>query len=448
VAVTLAERSESAAVSSPRRIQGLQPGKERRLGLFGCSPDTGNKGVAALGLGTLAGLVGVGHPLRMTVFGYKAGARRETVEIGDTSVEVDQVGCFASRRVYRLDNLQQLRLATSLGMSRVHPMLQRLRQLDAVLDMSGGDSFSDIYGSRRFEAVAAPKLLAMQLGIPLVLLPQTYGPFTDGGARERARRVLRGAAQVWARDQHSLEVVSALLGSHFDPTRHRQGVDVAFGLPARRPADDRLVESLGELRKGSEVLVGLNVSGLLYNEPGEDIRRYGFRTPYRELIHGLLGRLLTVSGLGVVLIPHVTPGRPCADCDETACNSVLASLNPHEKRRVQKVPASLGPMEMKWAIGTCDWFCGTRMHACIGAISQCVPTVAIAYSDKTRGVFDTAGVGDCVVDPRSDAATEIVDRTMMHLLEKRAVRARLESRMPGVRRQLSAQFQALLGAIA
>ena len=46
----------------------------------------------------------------------------------------------------------------------------------------------------------------------------------------------------------------------------------------------------------------------------------------------------------------------------------------------------------KAVIGQCDFFIGSRMHACIAALSQGVPCVGVAYSMKFAGVFDTVGM--------------------------------------------------------
>jgi colanic acid/amylovoran biosynthesis protein WcaK/AmsJ len=40
------------------------------------------------------------------------------------------------------------------------------------------------------------------------------------------------------------------------------------------------------------------------------------------------------------------------------------------------------------------------MHACIAALSQGVPAVAISYSDKFAGVLETIGMTEAVADPR------------------------------------------------
>jgi polysaccharide pyruvyl transferase WcaK-like protein len=49
----------------------------------------------------------------------------------------------------------------------------------------------------------------------------------------------------------------------------------------------------------------------------------------------------------------------------------------------------------------CGFFIGSRMHACLAAISQCVPTVSIAYSSKFITVMKTFSMGHYVADPRT-----------------------------------------------
>jgi len=64
------------------------------------------------------------------------------------------------------------------------------------LSIAGGDSFSDIYGLRRFIYVALPQILVLLLGKPLVLLPQTYGPLKGRCSRMIARFIFRRAALI------------------------------------------------------------------------------------------------------------------------------------------------------------------------------------------------------------------------------------------------------------
>jgi colanic acid/amylovoran biosynthesis protein len=412
-------------------------GRVGQVGLFGGPLDTGNNGVSALGLGTIAGFARLNPPPEVTMFDYGRGARRASVgpEVG--GADLDMVGCYPTRRFYARECLQQVRLAAFVGWHR-QPVLRRLASLNALCDISGGDSFSDIYGERRFWDVAGPKQLAIQLSIPLVLLPQTYGPFTSPVAKKVAAEILSGATQVWARDPASLGIVAELLGPRFDPKKHKQGIDVAFGLPAKRP-ENEIGEVVASFRRRFGILVGVNISGLLYGDKAGG-QRFGLLEDYAQVIRCLVRALLDVDGLGVMLVPHVYNRDGHADCDAAACAAAYGEVPSGSRERVLLIPPGLGPMESKSLIGQCDWFCGTRMHACIAAISQAIPAAALAYSDKTAGVFEAAGVGDCVVDLRKPCSRDVVHELMSVFGRREHGRELLLAGMGAWRRELSDQF--------
>src|SRR3546814_12090179 len=49
---------------------------------------------------------------------------------------------------------------------------------DCILDIGAGDSFADIYGLKRFLFLWASKMMAVARHVPIMLSPQTIGPFT------------------------------------------------------------------------------------------------------------------------------------------------------------------------------------------------------------------------------------------------------------------------------
>ena len=61
---------------------------------------------------------------------------------------------------------------------------------DCILDIGAGDSFADIYGLRRFMFLWLTKMQAVAARTPLVLSPQTIGPFT----RSRTSSMVCGSA--------------------------------------------------------------------------------------------------------------------------------------------------------------------------------------------------------------------------------------------------------------
>ena len=53
-----------------------------------------------------------------------------------------------------------------------------LGRQDCVVDIGAGDSFAEIYGLKRFLFLWLTKVYALMQGRPLLLAPQTIGPFT------------------------------------------------------------------------------------------------------------------------------------------------------------------------------------------------------------------------------------------------------------------------------
>lgn len=414
-----------------------------RIGLFGCPPGTGNRGVDALRLSTLKGLAdALPHQVEATVFDYGRGLRTGGSELADTPIRVRQMGAYYSRRITGRENLQQMLWALRIGAGSFHPGVRELKRLSAVLDVSGGDSFADIYGARRFRGSSLTKQVTLAAGVPLMLLPQTYGPYMSTSSRGRAASILRKTTRAWARDPESLRVVEALLGYDFEAIRHKGSVDVAFLLETLEPPVE-FKEALLAFKEQADTLVALNVSGLLFNVEGYDRERFGFREGYRTLIESLVRWLLDTEGIRVVLVPHVE-SQYKHDCDVTASRALFDGLTTRERQRVLPTPPGLGARELKWVIGQSDWACATRMHAAIAAISQGIPTAAVAYSDKTKGVFETAGISNAVIDPRDMGNAEALE-CIRHVFDNRTVHANaLSAQLPNIQLELRELFASIV----
>jgi polysaccharide pyruvyl transferase WcaK-like protein len=305
---------------------------------------------------------------------------------------------------------------------------------DAVLDVSGGDSFSDIYGWKRFSSVYWSKQIALSRGRPLILMPQTYGPYRDPKVLALAESVTRGAAMAWARDPNSFAAMKRLLGSNFDPMIHRQGVDMAFSLPPRDAAEHippQLAAWLAESPRRLPV-VGINVSGLIYNDPVRARSNYHLAADYRAVISGFVARLLERTVARIVLISHVMDRPGHYESDLEACMNISGAIKGTAAERVLVAPIVLDQSEVKWLISRMDWFCGTRMHSTIAALSSGIPTAAIAYSDKTLGVFTTCSQGSQVFDPRTLETDAVIEGVWQSFLDRDALRHSLTENLPRV----------------
>lgn len=119
-------------------------------------------------------------------------------------------------------------------------------------------------------------------------------------------------------------------------------------------------------------MVGINASPLILQSGDGQL----VMEAYRNLIR----RILDTTDLNVVLVPHVV----WKDNDDRRVLMLLFE----EFRRTGRV-LLLGDhncMELKGYIARCRMFIGARTHATIAAYSNCVPTLVLGYSVKSRGI--------------------------------------------------------------
>lgn len=404
-----------------------------RLIVAGAPVDNDNRGVEALGTSVVEHLSAAAATERVSVFDGGWGVR-------DHQDKVELVGVRTSRRWHRRESWTRIRIDQLFG-GLGNPVVGRLRRADALLDLSGGDSFTDLYGLERLSTVCAPKEAALRARCPLVLLPQTFGPFTTAEGRRRAERLVRESQLAYARDAWSYEQLRELAGPDFNETRLRSGVDVAFALGMTRP-DHATVERLGKL--SGEVLAGVNVSGLLRD--GAAGRQFGLAGDYVETMAAMVSALIE-HGAFIIFVPHVH-GEHDGENDATVIELVQSMLTPTERERTWMLPARLRAAELKWCISRMDWFIGARMHATIAALSTRVPTLAYAYSDKAHGVFATCGVADQVADARTVTGPPAVELAVTSFLERSTTRAALATTVPAVVDRSRKQLDEVLEAVA
>ena len=310
-----------------------------------------------------------------------------------------------------------------------HPwtFFREVRRCDLVIDIGGGDSFADIYGWKRFARMHLQKYLVHLAGRPLVLAPQTIGPFKSRLFRAIAAQSIRWSAILATRDVMSTRALGEM-GVHRPAI---EASDVALRLPFAPPA---LRGSTGPVR------VGLNVSGLLINGGYTGANMFGLRMDYRQLMRDIIaGFLRHPDGCELHLVPHVISWTRGAVEDDYQASLDLAAEFP----QVKVAPAFTSPSEAKSYIAGLDFFMGARMHACIAAFSSGVPVVPMAYSRKFAGLFGSLGY-DHTVDCTSEAPEAILER-IFAAYEKRRTLAEEERVALTLGLQKLGAYEAALG---
>lgn len=371
--------------------------------LLGGSYQSGNLGLHALTTSLAAAVLHHVPEAEVTVCDYVWSEDEVEIATLEGPRRLQRVGLNPSRRLWSSTALARVRFALRHGVG--HGLASRaLRDADLVFDLSGGDSFTDLYGDRRFDSMCVVKETVIEAGVPLILPPQTVGPYGSSLKRQRVARILSGAHQVWARDAASKARADELLNSVGREASCRLGVDLAFGLPATSDLRARVTSSV----RGDEGLVGVNVSGLMWHRSSSDSARIETACQYQEVTLRTIDRVLSLGAEHVLLVPHVLEPEGNPESDQAACQSVMDALPSGQRARVSTLTDPYRAEQVKGVMGGCCWFVGTRMHATIGALSMGVPTAAMAYSLKFRGVFDTVGMGHRVIELRTTSTDDCV----------------------------------------
>lgn len=410
--------------------------------LLNAAPDTGNQGVSALCLSAVAGLAARGAG-PVAVADHGRGRRR--ADWGFASV--DLVGLTHSRRLWRAESLATVRALARIG-GGFSPTARMIAGSRVILDVSGGDSFTDLYGPHRFRSMVLSKRLALDNGLPLILLPQTLGPFRGAEARAEALAILAAARAVWVRDAASLAFLQDALGTRFNPERHRLGLDMAVALPQAQPVG--LPPSLQDWLSPARhfPLAGLNVSGLLASDPDTARGLFGLADRHDAQITAAARAVLDADPqMRLLLVSHVHRSPGDRESDLAAATALQARLEGDYPGRVQVLPGALDAMRLKGVLARLDWFAGARMHATIGAFSAGTPTLGLGYSDKAAGVFAQCGIGAHVADLRVLDAAGIAAAVAASVARRQAMRDDLRALLPGILSRAEAQMDAIVAQI-
>lgn len=423
------------------------------IAIMGTPVSSGNRGVLALG----ASLVGLCKRADETakivlLLGHRD-SQPASFRVGNRNIEVPIVNCRLSPRsrvrehmgwiavmalLYRLLPFAPVRRM----IARSVPWIGTIEKAALVGDIRGGDSFSDIYGMGRFLLGWLMAWTVLLVRGDIVQFPQTFGPYRSPVARHLARYLLRRSSVILARDRQSRQVAQELVGPKRTVTL---SPDVAFSL---EPVPPPRIETMPPLEAECPPrAVGLNVSGLLYNGGYTRKNMFELKMDYSAFVHELAQTLLAEQSGDVWLVPHTYAARGNVESDNEAAERLRAGLPPDLQPRVRLVTGEYNSHEIKWIVGQCDFFIGSRMHACIAALSQGIPCVGVAYSMKFAGVFETVGMADWVIDARSVNAAGAVARVLERYRDRQGVRAPLRQQANDIRRQLDDTFSRLIEAM-
>ena len=239
-----------------------------------------------------------------------------------------------------------------------------LKAFDLILDTCGGDSFTDIYGKGRLMRIMFLQRAAVQIGVPVIMTHQTFGPFRSKAMQRVASWHLNRNKDILliCRDSKSFEIASEVL----KPSRVILSTDLSFYFS----------EKSDMTRSG----IAVNVSGLLW-AANSHVDYIQYRSETLKLLKALLS-----SGMAVTIFENVGSFQDPTDDDSMPTEFLKShfgdSLSYLEPKTFSEAKQSLKKFEV---------VVGARMHACLNALSVGTPAVAQAYSRKFAPIFEDLG---------------------------------------------------------
>lgn len=387
-----------------------------RVCILGGAVDHGNLGVSALGIGTATGLM---HAVPEVDIIIEREFMKDTaaLPIDGRTIEVEALTLHLSNSIRDRCGTRFVGIARRLypvtpgfvrsQLSRLLRTTELLHQTDLFVDITAGDSFSDLYGADGLRRNVDLKEFLLGFGKPLVLLPQTYGPFESEESKNLARRLLDQACLIATREAEGVRELQELCGERIGE-KTVMCPDVSLLM---EPISDAADAEPALSDRGDAPLIGLNVSGLLYLSR----QTFGLSAAYPDLIDSIVEWSLSHPRRRLVLIPHVYPrgwgkNDPADRSDTAACEEVFGKYARRYGERLIILRGPYNAAQTKYFVGQCDFMIGARMHSCIAGVSQAVPTVTLAYSKKAIGLMEQLGVPETVVDLRTESVASCVAR--------------------------------------
>jgi polysaccharide pyruvyl transferase WcaK-like protein len=303
------------------------------------------------------------------------------------------------------------------GPPPVRSLLNTLSQADLVLD-AWGIAFADSLGRNTFRSRFLANVhyaIVRILGPPLAKYTADLGPFRRKWNRRAARFYLNlFADMILARDQASREALREI------GIRGRLMVcpDSAFLV---EPSESEASRRIAAVR-ASRPVVGISVSFQARDRAkGEQ--------PYVEVMARLVDHMAEQYHAYVLIIPNELNSAGTLD------RSVAAEVQQRATSRDCEVVDAEGlrPEELKGVMGECDAVVAARYHAVVACLSMGVPTLAIGWHHKYRGVLALFGQESFVCDVENLGLADVQRQFGRLWSQRESVRRRILDGLPAVR---------------
>ena len=267
-------------------------------------------------------------------------------------------------------------------------------------------------------------LTAKFLGKPVVMFPNSIGPFRTCIGRFLSKLALNNCDYVLVREPISYEIVKSL---RIRPPKILTSDTTLLFKPACDSSNDDY----------SNPVVGISPGVYSHSLSDKEVYKY-------ILAHAkALDRAIEKYGLSVVFLPHYVSGFRYDDLEISKL--ILSEMKNASKGKIINANSVDA---FKSLLDGMDMVISSKMHPAVLAASAYVPTLCIAYDYKQTGFFTSLGISDCVI-PLREASYEKLLSKIDYIWNKRDdIRALLKERVPVLQKDVRKAIKQAITAFA
>jgi polysaccharide pyruvyl transferase WcaK-like protein len=249
-------------------------------------------------------------------------------------------------------------------------------------------------------------MVAKSLGKPVVLFPNSVGPFRTWVGRSLARLSFNSFDYILIRDRISYSILEQL------GTKSRKILTFDTALLFEAPR----TQALDDLPRP---LLGVSPGVYSNSISSEEFDKYV--ASHASALDFAIERF----GFHVVFLPHYISGFEFDDLE--VCKRILALMKNRDRIRIFATDAA---EEYKSYLDQMDMIVSSKMHPAVLGATGYVPIVCIAYDHKQTGFFERLNMTDCVLDIRSTSAERLTHKIEEVWSLRRQLRESLKKQIP------------------
>ncbi len=291
---------------------------------------------------------------------------RVKLTLGSQMIAMGGLFCVAGVLLHFTENVLKRILRGKRSRKGYFELVNCLKRSDAVIDISGF-ALGDGWGFRGNLSYLLNIRLGKKYGIPVFLMPQSFGPFTKTWLRKESEKRLKYPEVIYAREQPGYDMLADMglknVKREADLVLMNRGID-----PANIYTDPGTIDSCAE-DPGPKKRVGIIPNGKCFKngDPDRIIRLYV----------RVIDKLIS-DGYEVSVFRHATE-------DLSICKKIVEAAG--VKSGLTLDPEDHSCIEYGSYVKRFDFIICSRYHGIVHAFRSGVPSVALAWADKYQELY-------------------------------------------------------------